>query len=176
MSPRRFFIARFDGSRSMLRTTGIPVLLAVANLSAQSITGSISGSVRDASGLAVAGASTTLVSLATGAQRGALSDTQGEFVFAAVTPGMYLVRLQAPGFKTVERSSITLAASEHLALRNLVLEVRTAEQKITVTAQGSTVQRESSQRSSQLTGSQIENLVVKGRNITSMVKLLPGVS
>src|SRR5260370_30457088 len=158
MSPRRFFIARFDGSRSMLRTTGIPVLLAAANLTAQSITGAISGSVRDASGLAVAGASATLVSLATGAQRGALSDTQGEFVFAAVTPGMYLVRLQAPGFKTAERSSITLAASEHLPLGNLVLEVGSAKQKITVTAQVSTVHSESSQPSSQLTGSPIANL------------------
>src|ERR1700730_13830972 len=100
MSPRYFFMAP---------AIAAAVLLAVANLTAQSITGSISGSVRDASSLAVVGASATLVSLATGAQRGALSDTQGEFVFAAVTPGMYLVRLQAPGFKTVERSAITLA-------------------------------------------------------------------
>ena len=161
MSTRLYFIAA--------------VLLVASNLNAQSITGSISGSVRDSSSLAVAGASATLVSLATGAERGAISDTQGDFVFAAVAPGTYLLKLQVPGFKTLERSPITLAASEHLALGNLTLEVGSAEQKITVTAQGATVQSESSERSSQLTKSQIDNLVVKGRNITSMVKLLPGV-
>jgi hypothetical protein len=165
MSTRLYFIAPFAAA----------VLLAAVNLNAQSITGSVSGLVRDSSSLAVAGASATLVSLATGAERGAISDTQGDFVFAAVAPGTYLLKLQVPGFKTLERSPITLAASEHLALGNLILEVGSAEQKITVTAQGATVQSESSERSSQLTRSQIDNLVVKGRNITSMVKLLPGV-
>lgn len=120
MSPRRHVVAFAAKSRRIIRRM-VPFLAAVVlvvagNLNAQSITGSISGSVRDSSSLAVAGASATLISIATGAQRGALSDTQGDFIFAAVAPGPYLLKLQVPGFKTIERSSITLAASEHLAL------------------------------------------------------------
>jgi Carboxypeptidase regulatory-like domain len=100
MSPRRHVVAFAAKSRRIIRRM-VPFLAAVvlvvaANLNAQSITGSISGSVRDSSSLAVAGASATLVSIATGAQRGALSDTQGDFIFAAVAPGPYLLKLQAP--------------------------------------------------------------------------------
>ena len=55
------------------------------------------------------------------------------------------------------------------------MEVGSAEQTITVSAAGSRVETESSEHSAQLTTSQIDNLEVKGRNITSMMKLLPGV-
>ena len=153
----------------------LTLLFLACSLSGQTITGSISGSVKDSSNLAIVGASATLISTATTAEITVTSNEQGDFTFAAVEPGTYTLRLKYQGFKTLERPALILSASEHLALGALALEVGSAEQTITVTAEGARVETGSSERSAQLTASQIDNLEVKGRNITSMMKLMPGV-
>ena len=153
----------------------LTLLFLACSLTGQTITGSISGSVQDSSNLAVVGASATLINTATTAAITVTSNERGDFTFAAVVPGTYTLRLKYSGFKTLERSSIILSASDHLALGILALQVGSAEQTITVTAGGATVETQSSAHSAQLTTSQIDNLEVKGRNITSMMKLLPGV-
>src|SRR5262245_20838240 len=80
----------------------------------QQATGSISGSVRDSSGLAVDRSQLRLVNTATGAERVAQTNDSGDFVITSVDPGQYKLSLQAPGFKTFERTGITLSASERL--------------------------------------------------------------
>ena len=142
---------------------------------AQSISGAISGSVRDASSLAIPGAEVVLTDTATALERRARSNDLGDFVFTSVPPGSYRLVIQFQGFKTLQRDAVQLTASERLSLGNLVMEVGSAEQKIEVTAQGVTVQTESSEHSADLTTAQLQNLLVRGRNVTSMIKLLPGV-
>src|SRR5450759_493932 len=75
----------------------------------------------------------------------------------------------------LERDSIQLATSERMALGNLVLAVGAAEQKITVTAEGTSVQTASAEHSALVTNSQVNNLMVRDRQITSLLRLLPGV-
>jgi hypothetical protein len=142
---------------------------------AQSIAGSITGSVRDSSNSAIMGAHVTLVEVATNAERRATSSNQGDFVFTVVGPGSYRLMVQFQGFQTLERDSIQLAASDRLALGNLVLQVGSSEQKITVTAEGANVQTASAEHSAMITNSQVNTLLVRGRNVTSLMRLLPGV-
>lgn len=151
------------------------LLVFAGSAAAQSITGSITGSVRDATNLAIPGAQATLTDLATGTERRATSNDQGDFVFAAVPPGRYRLTMQFQGFKSLERAPIQLTASERLALGNLVLEIGTTEQKVTVTAEGSSVQTASAEHSAVVTSSQVNNLLVRDRQITSLLRLLPGV-
>jgi len=141
----------------------------------QTITGSITGSVRDSSGLAVAGAELTLLHPATGVERKATSNERGDFVFPSLQPGAYDITVGMAGFKTVERKALRLTASETLAIGDIALEVGAVSERITVTAQGSTVQTASAERSGVVTSSQVENLLIKGRNVTSLLSLLPGV-
>jgi hypothetical protein len=124
------------------------LILVAAPASGQQVTGTISGSVRDTSGAAVGTASIRLVSAATGAERQALTDEAGNFVLASVDPGEYKLTVQAPGFKTLERNGVILTASDRLSVGALALEVGNVEERVTVTAQGSTVQTVSSERSS----------------------------
>ncbi|MBL8177737.1 MAG: carboxypeptidase regulatory-like domain-containing protein, partial [Bryobacterales bacterium] len=141
----------------------------------QTITGSITGSVRDGSGLAVAGAELTLQHPATGVERKAASNERGDFVFASLQPGLYHLTVSMAGFKTVDRRDLRLTASETLSTGDIALEVGAVSERITVTAQGSTVQTASAERSGVVTSSQVEGLLIKGRNVTSLLSLLPGV-
>ena len=157
-----------------------PVQLAICAACAplclgQSITGSISGAIQDPGGLAVAAAPVKLTHLATGAQRETTTNLTGDFSFQSVVPGDYRLTISAPGFKTVERSGIRLSASDRLTLGGIALEVGAVAESVTVTGQGAVVQTASAERAGVITPAQIDGLSIRGRNVTSLLQLLPGV-
>jgi len=142
---------------------------------AQTITSSIVGSVTDPSGAAVAGAAVTLTHVSTGAERQTKTGSRGDFVFTSLQLGEYNVSVTASGFKRLEKRGVPLSAQETIALGALVLEVGAVTESVTVTSQGVAVQTASSERAGTITGSQVENLMIKGRNAMSLLQLLPGV-
>jgi outer membrane receptor protein involved in Fe transport len=156
---------------SLILTT----LLAAAAAFAQSTNGSIVGSIRDSSGLAVVNAEVKIIQTATGAMRRTATNERGDFTFASVLAGQYDVLVTSPGFKSIERKGVQLSATETLALGEFVLEVGAVSETVTVAAQGASVQTASSERSGTVTTAQVENLAVRGRNVPSLAKLLPGV-
>ncbi|MEO7652675.1 MAG: carboxypeptidase-like regulatory domain-containing protein, partial [Bryobacteraceae bacterium] len=150
--------------------------LSAASLLAQTIAGSIVGSVKDPSGLAVGGAEIRVVQPATGISRQALSSGErGDFSLPSLPPGEYSLTVKAQGFKSLEQKSLKLSASETLPVGDLVLEVGSVSETVTVTAQGAVVQTASSERSGVITGSQVENIQIRGRNVMGLLSLMPGV-
>jgi Carboxypeptidase regulatory-like domain len=156
-------------------TVAVLVLLA-AGATAQSVSGSISGTVADPTHQAVPGATVTLVNEQTGAERSAPTNEAGAFVFAAVQPAVYTVRIELKGFSTVERKNITLPANEVLSIGTITLAVGGLTETITTTAEGSFVQTTSSDRSALITDKQLEMVAVRGRDVVSLLRVLPGVS
>ena len=142
---------------------------------AQSISGNITGTVTDASNLAVPGAEVTLTSTATNAERVTTTNQRGDFVFSTVNSGEYRLTVKAKGFRTLERQGVNLTASETIALPDLVLQVGALSEAVTVSAQGATVQTASSERAGVITSAQVDNVLIRGRNVMSLVGLLPGV-
>ena len=151
-------------------------LLQAPFIVAQSITGSIVGTVRDSSGLSVAGAQVTITDTATGAARSAATNDHGDFVFSSVTPGSYDVAVKAAGFKLAERKNLVLPASETRSLGDIALEVGDTSQSVTVTAAGSVVQTASAERGDLISANQIDDIQIRGRNLPSFLALVPGVS
>lgn len=147
----------------------------ISCLAAQSVTGSITGTVVDPTGARVAGAKVKIVSAATGAERTLATETAGTFYFGSLQPGKYSVQFEANGFRRAERTNIPLSALETLSLGNVELEVGTVSDSIQVSEQGTVVQTQTSERSGVLTGQQVESLAIRGRNVMSLVSLLPGV-
>ncbi len=131
--------------------------------------------MRDSSGLAVSGAAVRLTQAGTGVVRSGVSNQRGDFTFPSLVAGEYAVLLSAAGFKNVERKPVILTASETLALGDVVLELGAVTETITVAAQGATVQTASSERAGVITTKQVENLAIRGRNVVSLAKLLPGI-
>jgi hypothetical protein len=149
------------------------LLAGIAN--AQTISGVVSGRVVDTTGAVIPGAGVTLISQATGTQRETVSSETGDFVFAAVLPGRYTVRVELPGMKRLEKTSINITASERLAIGDLVLEIGALTETVEVTAVGTPVQTESADRSSLLTPDQLQALATKTRDYISLLQALPGV-
>lgn len=169
-------MARFGRTASMGVVLAALVLISAPNAGAQTITGRISGSVIDAAGQSVQGATATLVSERTGDERTATTNQAGAFTFPAVQPGAYTVRVELQGFRSYERRNNVLTANEHLALGSIQLAVGEIAETLTVTAQGTAVETGSSERSALLSSKQLEILAVRGRDIMSMLKVLPGVT
>jgi hypothetical protein len=169
------FLESMSACRSPLRRLAALALMLPLAASAQTITGSLTGSVRDPTDLAVAGARVSLTHIATGAERNARTDERGNFVFSSLAPGEYRLVVAAEGFKQVEQRSIVLSASETLPLGNIVLEVGAVSEKVTVSAQAAVVQTASAERAGVIASQQVENLAILGRNVMSLLQLLPGV-
>src|SRR5678816_2082849 len=144
--------------------------------SAQTITGSISGAVMDQTGGMIPGATVTLTSEKTGQARGSTTDSEGRFNFAALHPGAYALKVERQGFQTLEQRGVILSANENLALGDLKLQPGQVTETVSVMSEGAIVERESSDLTARLTADQINLISTKGRDVTSLLRLLPGTS
>ena len=157
----------------------LPFLLLLAfavPVQAQMISGTISGSIVDASGADIGGASVTLTNEGTGAAREIRTDHNGLFAFAAVQPGIYSIRISAAGFGTVERTGNVLTANSHLELGQLPLSVGQAQQSITVSAQTQLVQVGNSENAALISNKDLDILSARSRDVMGLLSLLPGVA
>src|SRR5215207_381112 len=143
---------------------------------AQTVTGNINGTVTDASGGVIVNATVLLVNEKTGDRRNLNTNEDGRFNFAAVQPGVYTVRVEQAGFQILERRNTVLSANESLALGELSLTVGQVTEMVTTVASGATVETESSDLTARLTADQIALISTKGRDITSLLRLIPGTS
>jgi hypothetical protein len=151
-------------------------VLASSTALAQTVTGTISGTVVDGSSAVIAGARVTLIHERTGNARILNTDEGGRFSFAALQPGIYALKTEATGFQTLERKGTVLSANEHLALGNLELSAGQVSETVTVTTEGARVETQSSDLTARLTADQISLISTKGRDVTSLLRLLPGTS
>lgn len=142
---------------------------------AQTISGSISGRIIDAQGAVIPNASVTATEPTKNVTVNTKSNDQGDFVFAGLQPGTYNITVEAAGFKKLDRSNVPLDANDKLALGNLALQVGALSEAVEVSAQAALLQTESVERSATITGKQMENLEVNGRNPLALAGVLPGV-
>ena len=142
---------------------------------AQTVSGTISGTVVDPSSLPIAGATVTLRNEDTGAQQVQTTGGAGAFVFTAVLPGRYTVVAEMTGFKKVEKRDLHITAAERLSAGDLMLPLGTVTEMVTVEGAGTPVQISSSERSGLLTTTQMSTLMARGRDFLSLLRLMPGV-
>jgi hypothetical protein len=150
-------------------------LLLAAIAYPQNINGSLAGRVVDQQGAVVPNASVIASDLTQKLNVTTKTNDQGTFVLAGLRPGNYSLRVEAAGFKKLDRPNIALNADEKLAIGDLVMEVGALTETVEVSAQATILQTESAERSDTIIGKQIENLQVNGRNPLDMTKLIPGV-
>src|SRR6266545_4360180 len=152
------------------------LLLASGPAAAQTVTGTISGTVVDASDSAIAGAAVTITNAKTGDKRVVTTNESGGFSVPALQPDVYTLKVEHNGFRALERRNVVLSANETLALGRIALDVGQVNEVVTTVAEGATVEKESSDLTGRLTADQIQLISTKGRDITSLLRLVPGVS
>src|SRR5215469_18246886 len=158
-------------STSILAWTALAATVSFA----QNINGSITGRVIDQQRALIPSATVTATEATQQTSVMSITNEQGAFVLAGLRPGTYNIRVEAPGFKRLDRTSIALNADEKLAIADLVMEVGALSESVEVSAEAIILQTQSAERSDTIIGKQIENLQVNGRNPLDMTKLIPGV-
>lgn len=146
------------------------------HLSAQGMgTGTITGIVADQSNASVAGASVTAVDLSTRRSQTATTNEQGNYVFANVPIGLYEVTAAHPGFLKVVQQNVRVNADSTTAV-NITLQVGATQESVTVTAAPPAIQTESGEIGNLVSGAQVSELSLNGRNFSQFVSLSPGVA
>ncbi|HEX3582211.1 MAG TPA: TonB-dependent receptor, partial [Thermoanaerobaculia bacterium] len=155
----------------MIRTLGaaVCVLLLAAAASAQSTdTASIRGSVTDAAGARVAGATVTLENLSSGTRRTTASDSKGDFAFGAIpVAGTYRLRVAKEGFAETAQGPFSLRTNE-----TATFQVKVAPEAVSeaVTVYGTTehVRSDSPELGTRLNDAAIRTVPIVGRKLTSL--------
>src|SRR5512141_620941 len=173
---RRSPMFSFKRHRLEILLVVIAFLVFGSAIHAQTITGSISGAVADSGGGYIPGTTVTLTSEKTGQSRTGTTNSEGRFNFAALQPGLYSLKIEQQGFQTLEQRGVVLSANENLALGDLKLQPGQVSETVSVTSEGAIVERESSDLTARLTADQINLISTKGRDVTSLLRLLPGTS
>ena len=150
----------------------VALCCAAALASAQTITGVVSGTVADSSGLAVPGATVTLIHEGTGDVRTISTDVSGDFVFPSILPGAYTIKIVARGFQNYQRMGNQLTPNERLSLGEIRVTLGSVSETVTVAAEGANVQTASAEGSALLTTHQLDTLAKKGRDVVGMLNLL----
>ncbi len=158
-----------------LAVAAATVILLPCSAAAQAVSGVISGNVADSQGQVIPGATLTIVSQATNDARVTVSDGNGAFQVTNLQPGSYTVRVEMPSFRTLERKNVVLSAGERLSVGTLTLDIGSLGETVIVEARGTQVNVAETQHSGLITSKQIEQVQVLGRDVTSIMRLLPGV-
>src|SRR6202140_2646062 len=159
-----------------IRVLGIVcLLLAVAvPLISQTTTGRILGTVRDQSGAALPAATVTVTDVQRGITRTVTTDDSGEYVVPNLTPGIYTVRAESRGFKTVERPNIQVEVATDLSV-DVSLPPGDVKETVIVNEEVPLLDTTSSTLGGTLSNKEINDLPLNGRNYENLLQLRPGV-
>ena len=162
-------------ARVFLALVVMAVCCGGAGLLAQGTTGSITGTVTDASGAAVPGATVTVTQTETNAVHTITTSDSGLYTVTQLPPGKYTVAVNKSGFTRQEQTSITLTIDQ-IAQINATLQVGSDAQTVTVTSDNPVIQTEASSVGLVVDAQAIQNTPLNGRlSIVGLIALAPGV-
>src|SRR3954447_1737112 len=152
-------------------------LLAIAlsaDARAQLSTATLSGTITDSTGAAVPDASITLTQTDTNYVRAAKSKGDGSYREEFLPIGPYKISVSASGFKTLERSGITLSVLQNADL-DLQLQIGTTGETIEVSADVPLINANNATLGRTISNVEIDNLPLVDRNVYTLLDLTPGV-
>jgi hypothetical protein len=143
----------------------------------QSTSGSITGTVKDGAGAPVPEANVLVANPATNLTRKATTNSAGVFTVPQLPPGNYTVAVEKAGFKKFEKTNIVLNAIDLVNAGDFTLDVGAVTDTVTVSAEAARIdiQSQTGERSGLVTGTQIKDLALNGRNYQDFLRTLPGV-
>jgi Carboxypeptidase regulatory-like domain len=141
---------------------------------AQTGSGRIAGSVKDASGAVIPGSQVSLVNTARSVSQNATSDGEGVFNFSVVSIGQYQISVTANGF-TPYTEAIKIDVNTSLTI-DVTLQVKQGSQTVTVTAGSAEVHTTDTQLGQTIESRQIVDIPLNGRSYTDLLAVQAGVS
>jgi hypothetical protein len=153
---------------------GVVIMLAAGAARAQTVGGSIQGTVTDASGAATPGATVVVRNVGTGDTRELMTDEAGRYHAPLLPPGEYVIKASLKEFQSVERSGIRLTVGQD-AVINLVLGTGKVQEEVTVRGDAPPLNLTSGSLSGLVGEREIRDLPLNGRSFQQLALLQPGV-
>jgi Carboxypeptidase regulatory-like domain/TonB dependent receptor len=149
------------------------VVLLVLGAVAQVQNGQFTGLVLDPSGAAIPNAKVRITNTATDFSITATTNQTGGYTVTQLPVGTYTLTAEAPGFKKYTNARITLNAGS-ISRVDFKMEMGEASQTIEVTGAIAAIETESSQLAQVVSGTQVANLPLNGRNVYDLIQMAPG--
>jgi hypothetical protein len=140
----------------------------------QNTTGSIVGTVTDASGASVANATVTVTNIATSDKRTTSSSDSGEYQVLTLQPGQYSLTIEGTGFKRYSRSPVEVQVEQATRV-NVQMAIGAVTEQVTVTSSAPIMQSENASLGQVVQGRAVTEMPLNGRNVLALVGLVPGV-
>lgn len=156
----------------MLRNAILAVLFALPAL-AQTVAGSLTGVVTDASGAAVSGARVQVTNEESGVAAETRSNEAGLYRVTPLNPGRYRVEIEAAGFQRLSRSNVAVPVSQTVQL-DVRLSLGSVQETVSVTAAAPVLESQSSSVGQLIERQMIEGMPLPNRSATALVVLTPG--
>ena len=138
-------------------------------------TGYISGTVMDKSGAAVVGAHVTVTNIGGALTRNTVTNDVGAYVISGLPGDTYNLTVTADGFQKFVAAKIVLSVAEKARI-DVSLSVGSVTQEVVVTGESvAQVETTSSELATTISGKQVDQLELNGRNFSQLVNLAPGV-
>src|ERR1041385_7714305 len=142
---------------------------------AQVVTATLTGSITDSSGASVPNASVKVTENATGVVRTTRTSTEGVYNVAYLNPGVYLVEVEATGFKTYSQDNVRLDVSTTARL-DATLTLGNASETVTVNAEAPALQTDRAEVAKNFTAQTVAELPLANRNFQALAGLVAGVA
>lgn len=150
------------------------VLLAQVSANAQAVTGTVVGTVTDATGAVLPASTVTITNVGTNTSRSIATDANGYFTFPNLPPGNYKVRVEKQGFATAERSGVPLSVNSTVRV-DLSLQPGQVTETINVASTLPLLQTDTAKTGATLTAAQASQLPLgNNRNFQNLLNLVPG--
>src|SRR5207249_1241353 len=156
---------------AIVAVIALPTCLVFAQLP----TGTILGVVKDSSGAVIPGASVTITNIDTSLTRTGASTEDGTYRFPALPLGHYRLEVMKEGFSALSRTGITLEVGQEATIE-LILEVGSPGQTVTVAEEAPLVQTSNSTLGGVVDERQVSDLPLNGRNLIALTLMQPGVT
>ncbi|HWY23044.1 MAG TPA: carboxypeptidase regulatory-like domain-containing protein [Candidatus Acidoferrum sp.] len=176
MTSRRTALSAGHEATLAPRTVFFALALSLISLAAlaQSTAGRVLGSVSDQSGASIAGATVVVTDTQRGTTRTLATDASGDYVAPDLIPGTYKIHVEAKGFKSAERPSVTIEVATDVRA-DFALQPGNVSEIITVSSEIPLLNTTSSTLGGTLSNQEINDLPLNGRNYENLLQLRPGV-
>ena len=151
----------------------VMALVVLPAASAQ-IAGQLSGTVADAGGASIPGATVTVTQALSKQARVFETVQNGSFIFPGLLTGTYDLRIEKPGFTSYQQKDIAIASQENLDLHEIRLTVGQQSTSITVKSEGARIQTDSSDRISRIEAAMVADMPNPGRSFLAATRTIPG--
>lgn len=138
-------------------------------------TGTITGTITDASGARVSDAKITVTEGSTHLSRSTTTNSEGLYVLPALRAGTYEILVESSGMAPTRQFNVGLDADATRTI-DIAISIGTTTQAVTVTAAPPAIESSTGALGGQISGKQVTELPLNGRNFTQLLTLSAGVS